>query len=134
MIPLLKNLLGRCALPRMLVFLFFSSIYLYAFPQANVIYAVIVLLHAIVGIVASAYLLVLFIGLFRNASLLARAGWLLIVGSAALGLALIKVGTSRPEWNWVYLHIALALVGCGILFADWAGRKGWLSTGFSAAA
>ena len=30
-------------------------------------------------------------------------------------------------------HIVLALAGCGILFADWAGRRGWLSPGFAAA-
>ncbi|PYV47720.1 MAG: hypothetical protein DMG94_05310 [Acidobacteria bacterium] len=90
----------------------------------------IVLLHAIVGIVASAYLVLFLVGIFRSSSFAARLGWLLVLGSAVMGLLLIKVGTSRPEWNWLYLHIALALAGCGILFADWAGRKGWLPVGF----
>src|SRR5437763_2283453 len=130
MAPLLRNLLGRRALPRMLIFLFLSAVYLYAFPQPNVFYAVIVLLHAIVGIVASAYLVLFLVGIFRSSSFAARLGWLLVLGSAVMGLLLIKVGTSRPEWNWLYLHIALALAGCGILFADWAGRKGWLPVGF----
>ena len=134
MIPLLKNLLGRRALPRMLAFLFLSPVYLYAFPQANVFYAAVVLLHAVVGLIASAYLLVLFVGILRSSSMPARVGWLLVMGSAGIGLVLIKVGTSRPEWNWVYLHIFLALAGCGILFADWAGCKGWLPTGFAATA
>jgi Flp pilus assembly protein TadD len=133
MILWLKNLLGRRALPRMLLFLFFSATYLYAFPQPNVFYAIVVLLHAIVGVVACAYLLVLFVRIFWSSSILARLGWLLILASAVLGVALIKLGTSRPEWNWVYPHIALALTGCGLLFADWAGSKGWLSTGFPAA-
>ena len=44
----------------MLVFLFVSAIYLYAFPQANVLYAIVVLLHAVVGLIASVYLLVFF--------------------------------------------------------------------------
>src|SRR5438067_10276290 len=130
MAPLLRNLLGRRALPRMLVFLFLSAVYLYAFPQPNVFYAVIVLLHAIIGIVASAYLVLFLVGIFRSSSFAARIGWLLVLGSAVMGLLLIKVGTSRPEWNWLYLHVALALAGCGILFADWAGRKGWLPVGF----
>src|SRR5438067_9637999 len=130
MAHLLRNLLGRRALPRMLVFLFLSAVYLYAFPQPNVFYAVIVLLHAMVGIVASAYLVLFLVGIFRSSSFAARLGWLLVLGSAVMGLLLIKVGTYRPEWNWLYLHIALALAGCGILFADWAGRKGWLPVGF----
>jgi Flp pilus assembly protein TadD len=131
MIPLLKNLVGARALPRMLLFLFVSAVYLYAFPQANVFYAVVVLLHALVGLVASVYLLVLMFRILRESSVLARVGWLFIVAAAALGVTLIKLGTSRPEWNWVYLHIVLALPGCGLLLADWAGRKGWLSAGFA---
>src|SRR5437763_15023974 len=134
MAPLLRNLLGRRALPRMLIFLFLSAVYLYAFPQPNVFYAVIVLLHAIVGTVASAYLVLFLVGVFRSSSFAARLGWLLVLGSAVIGLLLNKLGTSRPEWNWLYLHIALALAGCGILFADWAGRNGWLPVGFVGAA
>jgi len=118
----------------MLIFLFLSAVYLYAFPRPNVFYAVIVLLHAIVGIVASAYLVLFLVGIFRSSSFAARLGWLMVLGSAVIGLLLIKLGTSRPEWNWVYLHIAFALAGCGILFTDWAGRKGWLSVGFGRAA
>ena len=56
MTPFIKNLLGYRALPPMLAFLFLSAIYLYAFPQSNVFYAGIVLLHAFAGIVASVYL------------------------------------------------------------------------------
>src|SRR5216117_3264210 len=120
MIPGLKNLLGRRALPRMLAFLFLSAVYLYAFPQANVFYAVIVLLHASIGVIATAYLLILLVSVLRDASMLARIGWLLVAASAVLGVVLIKLGTSRPEWNWVYVHILLALFGGVLLFADWA--------------
>src|SRR5436305_6397699 len=116
--PLLRSLLRRRALPRMLIFLFFSAAYLYAFPQPNVFYAVIVLLHAIVGIVGSAYLVLFLVGFFRRSSFAARLGWLLVLGSAVLGLLLMKVGTSRPEWDCHYLHIAFALAGCVILFSD----------------
>ncbi len=129
MLANIKSLLGRGALAPMLVFLFFSAIYLYAFPQPNVVYAVIVLLHAAVGVVASVYLAILLFRLLRQGSILARLGWLLITSAAILGVILIKVGTSRPEWNWVYLHITLASAGCAFLFAGWSGSRGWLSIG-----
>jgi Flp pilus assembly protein TadD len=130
----IKDLLGRRALAPMLVFLFVSAAYLYAFPQANVFYAGVVLLHALVGVVASIYLAIFLFRVVRSGSLLARLGWLLVFAAAILGIVLIKTGTARPEWNLVYLHIALALTGSGILFADWAGRKGWLSPGLAKAA
>jgi tetratricopeptide (TPR) repeat protein len=129
MLANIKSLLGRGALAPMLVFLFFSAIYLYAFPQPNVVYAIVVLLHAAIGLVATVYLAILLFRLLRQGSILARLGWLLIASAAILGVVLIKVGTSRPAWNWVYLHITLALAGCALLFAGWAGSRGWLSIG-----
>src|SRR5205814_9690265 len=72
--------------------------------------------------------------LVRESPLLGRFGWILIDASAVLGLALIKLGTSRAEWNWLYLHIGLALAGSVILFAEWAGRRGWLTHGIGRAA
>ena len=45
------------ALPLLIGFLVVSAIYLYAFPQANVFYAGVVLLHAVAGVVASVWLL-----------------------------------------------------------------------------
>jgi tetratricopeptide (TPR) repeat protein len=134
MTPLLKNWFGYRALPRMLIFLFFSAIYLYAFPQANVLYAIVVLLHAAIGVLASVYVAVFLVRKLRNSSMVAGFAWLLISASAILGLLLIKTGTSRPTWNLVYAHLALASVGCGILFADWAGRRSGLSPGFAKSA
>src|SRR6266498_3337362 len=133
MVPRIKSWLGRRLLAPMLVFLFLSAVYLYAFPQANIFYAGVVLMHALVGLIATIYLLVLLLRLMRECSWLARLGWLLIVASAGVGVALIKLGTARSEWSWLYLHLALALVGSGVLFADWAGTRGWLSAGFGRA-
>jgi cytochrome c-type biogenesis protein CcmH/NrfG len=130
----LRNFLGRLALVPLLVFLFLSAIYLYAFPQANVFYAGVVLAHALAGVVASVYLAIFLFHVLRGASLTGRLGWVLIAASAALGLVLIKLGTARSELNWLYLHILLALVGSGSLFVDWAGRKGWLSSGIAKSA
>src|SRR5581483_11761417 len=97
----LKHFLGRSALTPMLVFLFGSAVYLYGFPQATVFYAGIVLCHALVGTILSIYLLVFLFRLLRQASIMARLGWILIAASAGVGLALIKLGTSRPEWNFL---------------------------------
>ena len=130
----LRNLIERRALPWLLAFLFVSAIYLYALPQPNVFYAGMVLCHVLAGVVASVYLAVRLFRFLRQSSWLARLGWILIAASALLGLSLIKLGTSRDEWNWLYLHMGLALAGSVILFADWAGRRGWLTPGMGKAA
>src|SRR6266550_4733022 len=122
------------AFSALLVFLVVSATYLYTFPQPNIFYAVIVLLHATTGVVAAVMLAIFFFRLLRNGSFAARAGWVLLAAGAVIGIVLIKTGTPRVEWNWLYLHIALALAGCGILFANWAGRKGWLPVGFAGTA
>ena len=134
MIPKFKTLFGRRLLAPMLAFLFLSAIYLYAFPQANVLYAGVVLAHAFVGLWASIYLLVLLFGYLRTGSWMARLGWLLVVGSAVFGIVLLKLGALRADYNWLYLHAGLGLAGVGILFAEWAGKRGWLAPGFGRAA
>jgi cytochrome c-type biogenesis protein CcmH/NrfG len=130
----MKTFLGSRLLLPLLTFLFISAVYLYAFPQPNVFYAVIVLLHVLAGIAASVYLVIFLFRLMCDGSWMARLGWIITSCAAALGIVLIKIGTLRAEWNWLYLHIALALAGVGILFADWAGRRGWMSGGFARAA
>ena len=120
-------------LPGLLVFLVFSAAYLYSFPQSNVFYAVIVLLHATAGIGASLLLALHLLHFLRNGKFHSRLGWLLIAVGAVLGLALIYTGTPRSEWNWLYAHIVLSLAGAGIIFADWVGKRGWLRAGTSRA-
>jgi Flp pilus assembly protein TadD len=115
----------------LLVFLVASAAYLYTFPQPNVFYAVIVLLHAVAGVAASITLAAFLYRLLRDGSATSRFGWLLMAAGAAVGLVLIKIGTPRTEWNWLYLHIILSLAGAGILFAEWAGKRGWLASGTS---
>jgi Flp pilus assembly protein TadD len=129
MLPISEGSASRHVLPGLLVFLFISAAYLYTFPQPNVFYAVIVLLHAVTGVVASVMLAVALYGLLRNGNLATRIGWLLIGGGAISGLILIKIGTPRAEWNWLYFHILVSLAGVGNLFAEWAGKRGWLAPG-----
>jgi Flp pilus assembly protein TadD len=114
------------ALRAFLIFLAISAAYLYTFPQTNVFYAVIVMLHAIGGVLAAVLLAMRLARLLRHGSFGARGGWALVIAGAVIGIILIKLGTSRPEWKWLYLHIILSVAGIGLLFADWVGKRGWL--------
>ena len=134
MTPSIKTLFGRRFLTLLLIFLFLSAIYLYAFPQPNIFYAIIVLMHVLAGAIATIYLLLFLYRLLRDGSWMARLGWLLTLGAGVLGIVLIKTGALRADWNLLYAHIVVALAGCGILFADWAGRRRWMSGSFVRAA
>jgi len=129
-----KSFLGRRLLAPMLAFLFLSALYLYAFPQPNILYAAVVLAHALVGLIASIYLIVFLFSLTRGSSWMARLGWWLTAASAVAGIVLIKVGALRADYQLLYSHILLGAAGAGVLFAAWAGRRGWLSPGFARAA
>src|ERR1700758_3624159 len=107
----------------LLAFLAISAAYLYTFPQANIFYAVVVLLHAAGGVLAAVFLLPMLFRLLRSAALAARAGWLLIAAGAVIGLILIKTGTPRTEWNKLYLHIVLSMPGVGLLIAGWLSAR-----------
>jgi len=113
----------------LLVFLFLSAGYLYAFPQANVFYALIVLLHAGAGVVAALWLVVWLYRVLRRERLTTSIGWLLLTAGAVLGLVLIYTGTPRIEWKWLYFHIVLCLAGVGVLVAERMGQRGWLGSG-----
>jgi tetratricopeptide (TPR) repeat protein len=103
--------------------LFISAVYLYAFPQPNVFYAAVVLLHAVVGVITAALLVASLYRLLRETSTISRLGWILIGAGAIAGLILIKTGTPRSEWNLLYLHILLSWAGTGILFS---ASSAWL--------
>src|SRR5690348_12768885 len=93
----------RRTLSWLVPFLVISAAYLYTFPQPNLLYAVVVLLHALGGVLAAILLIPVFFRLMRTGSLSSRAGWVLIGVGAVLGLILIKTGTPRTEWNKLYL-------------------------------
>ncbi len=111
----------------LLPFLVFSAAYLYAFPQPNIFYAVVVLLHTLAGVIAAILLIPALIRLLRQGTFLVRSGWLLVAAGAVLGIILIKTGTPRAEWNLLYLHIVISLAGVALLIAEYMGRRGWLS-------
>src|SRR6476469_7104238 len=66
----------------LVIFLAVSASYLYAFPQPNISYAVIVALHAAAGVLATILIISTLFRLLRNGSVAAKAGWSLIAAGA----------------------------------------------------
>src|ERR687884_32532 len=100
-----------------LVALFGTAVYLYAFPAPNLFYAALVLAHVAIGVPATFLLIARVLRAFRTETLASRAGWLLALAGALLGVVLIFIGTSRPEWNWLYAHIVISLAAIAVLVA-----------------
>ena len=106
-----------------------TAVYLYAFPAANIPYAITVLLHTGVGVLATlGILFFLFRGLSQE-PWLARFGWLFLLAGGALGIALVKIGTPHRLKAWLYIHIALCLIGVVFLASSWLASRGWLNAG-----
>ena len=120
-----RNFASR-VLPLLIGFLVVSAIYLYTFPQANVLYAGVVLLHAIAGVVASILLLLWLVRSWRQDGPLVRAGMVLLFLGAIPGMALIYTGALRTEWTLVYIHIGASFLGVGLIAAARLGDRGWL--------
>ena len=110
----------------LIAFLVVSAIYLYAFPQANVFYAGVVLLHAVGGVIAAAWLLLWLIRLWRRAEPMLRAAMSFLLLGAIPGIALIYIGALRAHWNLVYIHIALSFLGAAFIAANQLGNYSWL--------
>jgi hypothetical protein len=108
-----------------IVFLTVSAIYLYAFPQANVAFAVVVLLHALLGIVTTIILLFRLWRTLRDGSTFSAIGWVLLTVGGLVGIALIWLGTSRNHWSLLYTHLALSFLGVTFLIANFARERGW---------
>jgi len=106
-----------------------TAVYLYTFPTANIPYALAVLLHTGLGILATlGILFFLFRGL-KQEPWQARFGWLFLLAGGALGIVLIKIGTPHRLKFWLYTHIALCLVGVLFLASSWLASRGWLNAG-----
>ena len=104
-----------------------TAVYLYAFPAANIPYAIAVLLHTGLGVLATlALLFFLFRGL-GNEPMLARFGWILLLAGGSLGIVLIKLGTPHRFKTWLYAHIALSLLGVLFFASSWLASRGWLN-------
>jgi Flp pilus assembly protein TadD len=116
-------------LSRILVVLTISAIYLYAYPAATISYVVVDLFHIALGILLTLLLVFSFIRLLPRESLLARLGWISLLGGALLGIALIKIGTPLRLKPWLYTHIVLCVFGSLFLATSWLISRGWLGDG-----
>jgi Flp pilus assembly protein TadD len=125
----LQNSIVQKVLFAVVALLTASAIYLYGFPQPNVAYAVIVLLHAAGGILATILILPLFKRLVREGSWLSWMGWILFLVGGGLGIWLVRIGTPRSEWNWMYAHMVVCVAAIAFLLAERLGRRGWLASG-----
>ena len=103
-----------------------SAAYLYPFPQANLIYPVVVVIHVLAGIVAVIAGVIVLPRLLIQGSIVRKAGWLLLALGTALGLLLIYTGTVHSEFKWLYAHIIFCVLGIGCLLSELLGRRGWL--------
>jgi hypothetical protein len=124
-----SNLSTTQKLLRALIFvLLLTAAYLYPFPQANILYPAVVLLHVFGGIVAAFVLGVLLWPLLRQCNFVSKAGWLLLGAGAILGLVLLRTGTPHSEFKWLYAHIIASVAGISCLLAEWIGKRGWVSS------
>lgn len=96
-----------------------SAFYLFAFPQTNLWYAAVVLLHVALGVAASFWIALQLWRSFRSGNWQSTSAWLVLGLGAILGLVLIKTGTLRADWNLLYAHILTSMVGVVIVLAQW---------------
>jgi len=125
----LQNSLSRKLLFGLVAFLAASAVYLYGFPQPNLVYAGVVLLHVLGGVAATVWVIAWLRRLLREGSWVAAAGWVLFLVGAGIGLWLIHTGTIRSEWNWMYAHMVVCAAALAFFAAEALGRRGWLGTG-----
>jgi Tfp pilus assembly protein PilF len=114
---------------RILATLALSAIFLYAYPSATISYAVLDLLHVVLGLVLAILLFFSLFRLLRGPSLVTRLGWIFLAGGTLLGVVLIKIGTPLGLRPWLYAHIALCVIGVLFLAASWLSSRGWLGEG-----
>ena len=118
---------GGRAMSWLIAILVISAGYLYAFPRPTIFYAGVVLLHVLAGVIAAILVIPLLLKSIRNRMSLSLAGWSLFALGAVFGLVLIRIGTPRSEWNWLYVHILLSLAGVTLLVAARTGAQSSLS-------
>src|SRR5260370_4144679 len=105
--------------------LFCASLYFSVFPDPNLAYVAVVLLHAALGVVAAGFLVSKVLAVVRAKSLYSDLVWLVLAAAAILGVVLLFIGTTRSHWNWMYGHVVLSFAAVALLAAKWLGAKGW---------
>jgi len=121
-------------LTRGVVVLALSAIYLYGFPSPTLTYEAGVMVHLVAGILFCALLAPFLWRLMRGASATAKAGWIFLALGGISGIALVFIGTSLRNRNYLYVHIGLCVVGTLLLLFSWMVSRGWLGAGVLARA
>lgn len=99
-----------------------SAIFLYAWPAANLFYATVVLLHAGLGVLFCVGGLRLLPMAMRQPTIVKLGTSVLVIG-AALGLALIYTGSSRPYTKLLLSHGAVSALAVALLAGWWLSRR-----------
>jgi Flp pilus assembly protein TadD len=99
-----------------------SAIYLYAWPSANLFYASVVLAHVGLGVLFCIGGLRLLPTAMRQPAII-KIGVLVLSVGAALGLALIYTGASRPYTKLLLSHGAVSALAVSLLAGWWLSRR-----------
>ena len=117
------------AMVRVLTFLLalltLTGALLYAFPAPTLPYGAGVFVHVVAGLLTLLVMLAA-VRRLRGQSLPARLGWLALMVSAVLGVALLKTGGTLPFRPLLYAHISASLLAIVLLVSERLGRAGWL--------
>jgi tetratricopeptide (TPR) repeat protein len=99
----------------LLLFLAVSAIYVYAFPAPSIPYVAMVLLHVMLGAVATVLLIPALLRVFRKSDAITKIAWVVAFAGALLGCLLIYTGTAHSEYRWYYAHIAVSGMGAVLM-------------------
>ena len=116
----------------LLVILFLTAAYVFAWPSANVPYFGAIILHLLAGIVLVAVLIFAIRRMWQHATPAGRVGWVLLATGGLIGAALIFTGTRRAEWPLLYTHIGFCVAGGALVASAWAGKRGILAGSYIA--
>ena len=109
----------------LLLLLFFTALYEYAWPTPTIHYYVFVVLHVLAGLVFLALLLFLFGKIWRDSRFADRAGWSLLVLGGLTGTVLVFTGALRNDLPLFYIHIGTCVAGIILLLGSWVTGKDW---------
>jgi len=121
-------------MPKLLRILLFvlaaSALYLYAFPQANVVYPAVVLGHSFLGVLAAVIAVFYLPRLWAQGGVVWKFGWVVFLAGAVLGGYLIHIGTAHSEYRWFYSHILVSVAAVALLASSFLGKRvsdnGWV--------
>ena len=111
---LLKLLLG---------FLAASAIYLYGFPEPNLVYMTVVMLHVLAGVAATFLLIPFLWRRFRGSNRRLQTSYVFLLAGAALGIAIMRLGSTRDHTTLFYAHIILTALAVLLMFWEWLERR-----------